>query len=272
MVVVCDTATVPLRDSAEVWVEAVSELFVPLECSPHPGAAFHGRLRAGSLGPVQLCGLEVSPHTIKRTPRLAANTRGDQYKLSLMLGGEALIVQDDREAVLRPGDFALYDCSRPYTFVTDHPFRMLVCVLPRDIIGFSPERVSAITATRIPGGDGIAWAMAPFLKRLADWRSATRFRRTDTGSSRASSTSWSRSVRRSWGRTPDRTRTHGPSCCCASAPTSTRIWAIRSSPRRRSPPRTSSPSDTCTSSSRRRASACHAGSGSAGWSAAARPL
>jgi len=168
MVVVCDTASVPLRDSAEVWVEAVSELFVPLECSPHPGAAFHGRLRAGSLGPVQLCGLEVSPHTIKRTPRLAANTRGDQYKLSLILGGEALIVQDAREAMLRPGDFALYDCSRPYTFVTNDPFRMLVCVLPRDIIGFSPERVSAITATRIPGGDGIAWAMAPFLKRLAD--------------------------------------------------------------------------------------------------------
>src|SRR5215204_194344 len=143
MVVVCDTAMVPVRDSAELWVETVSELFVPLECAPHPGTAFHGRLRAGSLGPVQLCGLEVSAHTMKRTPRLAANTRGDQYKLSLMLGGEALIVQDAREAMLRPGDFALYDCSRPYTFVTNDPFRMLVCVLPRDIIGFSPERVSA---------------------------------------------------------------------------------------------------------------------------------
>ena len=168
MVVECDTASVPMRDSADLWVQAVSELFVPLECAPHRGAAFHGRLRAGSLGPVQLCGLEVSPHTVKRTPRLAANTRGDQYKLSLILGGEALVVQDSREAVLGPGDFAIYDCSRPYTFVSNDLFRMLVCVLPRDIIGMSPERVSAITATRIPSGSGIAWAMAPFLKRLAD--------------------------------------------------------------------------------------------------------
>ena len=168
MGVLCDTATVPAGDSADLWVETVSELMVPLEGAPHHGATFHGRLRAGSLGPVQLCGLEASAHTVKRTPRLAANTEGDQYKLSLVLGGEALIVQDAREAVLRPGDFAVYDCSRPYTFVTNHQFRMLVCLLPRDIIGFSPERVSAITATRIPGGNGIAWAMAPFLKRLAD--------------------------------------------------------------------------------------------------------
>jgi AraC-like DNA-binding protein len=168
MAILCDTATVPVRDSADLWVEAVSELFVPLECVPHHGAAFHGRLRAGAIGPIAMCGLEVSPHTVRRTPRLAANTKGDQYKLSLVLGGEALVVQDTREAVLRPGDFAIYDCSRPYTFVTNDPFRMLVCLLPRDIVGLSPERVSRITATRIPSGNGIGWAMAPFLKRLAD--------------------------------------------------------------------------------------------------------
>jgi AraC-like DNA-binding protein len=168
MTVVCDTATVPASDRAELWVEAVSELFVPLECIPRGGTRFFGRLRAGTLGPVQLCGLEVSPHTVKRTPKLAANTAGDQYKLSLSLGGEALIVQDGREAVLRPGDFAIYDCTRPYTLVANDPFRMLVCVLPRDIIGLSPERIAAATATRIPGSGGIAWAMAPFLKRLAD--------------------------------------------------------------------------------------------------------
>ena len=105
---------------------------------------------------------------MRRTARLAANTRGDQYKLSLMLGGEALLVQDQREVVLRPGDFAIYDCSRPYTMVVNDPFRMLVCVLPHDVVGLPPERVGRITATRIPGGGGIAWAMAPFIKRLTE--------------------------------------------------------------------------------------------------------
>lgn len=165
----CDTSTVSAGDRAELWVTMTSELFVPLECTPHDRATFNGRLRAGAVGPLALCGLEVfTPHTIRRTPRLAANTGGDHYKLSLMLGGEALVVQDRREAVLRPGDFAIYDCSRPYTLVGGDPFRMLVCMLPRDVIGLPVERMARITATRIAGRDGLGWAMAPFLKRLAD--------------------------------------------------------------------------------------------------------
>jgi AraC-like DNA-binding protein len=168
MAVLCDTATVPVGDRADLWTSMASDMFVPLECTPHDRATFNGRLRAGVVGPLALCGLEVSPHTIKRTPKLAANTPGDQYKLSLMLGGEALIVQDRRDAVLRPGDFAIYDCSRPYTIVGGDQFRMLICMLPRDVIGLSPERMARVTATRIAGRDGLGWAMAPFLKRLAD--------------------------------------------------------------------------------------------------------
>jgi AraC-like DNA-binding protein len=168
MAVVCDTSTAAVNERTELWVAAASEMFVPLECTPQAHKDFHGRMRAGAIGSLRLCLLEVSPHTVRRTPRLAANTNGDQYKLSLMLGGEALVVQDRREALLRPGDFAIYDCSRPYTLVGGDPFRMLVCVLPRKIVGISPERISQVTATRVPGSTGIAWAMAPFLQRLAE--------------------------------------------------------------------------------------------------------
>ena len=168
MTVVCDTSAVPVEDRAELWVAASSELFVPLECRPHDRVAFHGLMQAGTVGPLALSRLEVSPHTVRRTTRLAAGTKGDQYKLSLMLGGQALVVQDGREAVLRRGDFALYDCSRPYTIVGGEGFRMLVCMLPRDTLGLFPERVARVTATRIAGDSGIAWALAPFLERLAD--------------------------------------------------------------------------------------------------------
>ena len=147
---------------------ASSELFVPLECRPHDRASFGGLLQAGIVGPLALSRLEVSPHTIRRTAALAADTDGDRYKLSLLLGGQALVVQDGREAVLRPGDFALYDCSRPYTIEGAGDFRMLVCMLPRTVLGLEPERVARMTATRIRGDDGIAWAVAPFLERLAD--------------------------------------------------------------------------------------------------------
>ena len=223
MPLVCDTATVPAADRAELWVAASSELFVPLECTPRAGTPFQGILRAGSVGPVRLCALEATPHTVRRTPRLASNTRGDQYKLSLSLGGEALIVQDGREAVLRPGDFTIYDCSRPYTLVGGDRFRMLVGVLPRDVLGIPPERVARITATRIPGSAGLGWAMAPFVKRLTDLAVRGEIPVTSIGWSRASSTWSSRCARALWERTRRHRHTRAPSCCSASAPISSRI-------------------------------------------------
>ncbi len=168
MTVVCDTSSVPVDDRADYWVDASSQFFVPLECSPRDKTSFHGLLQAGTVGPLALSRLEVSPHTIRRTRTLADATDGDRYKLSLLLGGSALVVQDGREAVLRPGDFALYDCSRPYTIEGAERFRMLVCMVPRGAIGLEPDQVARMTATRIRGDAGIAWALAPFLERLAD--------------------------------------------------------------------------------------------------------
>lgn len=168
MALAFDTSTVPVPDRAEAWSAASARVFVPLEPALARGAAFHGRLRAGRLGPLVLCGLEASAHTVRRTPRLAAGTWGEQYKLSLMLSGEALIAQDAREAVLCPGDFAIYDCSRPYVVTAADSIRMLVCVLPHAALARSPERLAGVTATRIPGSDGTAWALAPFLERLAE--------------------------------------------------------------------------------------------------------
>jgi AraC-like DNA-binding protein len=168
MPVICDTSSVQVDDRAELWVTASSELFVPLECRPHDRASFSGLLQAGVVGPLALSRLQVSPHTIRRTAALAAGTEGDRYKLSLLLAGQALVAQDGREGVLRPGDFALYDCSRPYTIEGTGEFRMLVCMLPRAVLGLEPVRVARMTATRIRGDGGIAWAVAPFLERLAD--------------------------------------------------------------------------------------------------------
>ena len=79
----------------------------------------------------------------RRAQRLVADLRGVVVDEQRAKAGDSL--DDAREALLRPGDFAIYDCSRPYTFVTNEPFRMLVSLLPRDIVGFSPERVRSVS-------------------------------------------------------------------------------------------------------------------------------
>ena len=72
MTVVCDTSAVPIEDRAELWVAASSEPFVPLECRPHDRPAFHGLMQTGTVGPLALSRLDMSPHTVHR---LAAAAR-----------------------------------------------------------------------------------------------------------------------------------------------------------------------------------------------------
>jgi AraC-like DNA-binding protein len=162
-----DTAGVELDERADRWAHASSQLFVPLRFTAPRDRPFRGRIRGQTLGPIRVCEIAASAHTVERTPRLARGDGGEHFKLSLVLEGSALIVQDDREAVLRPGDFGIYDCDRPYTLHGAEGFRMVVCRLPHEDFRLSPRQVAPMTATRIPGGRGLAWVLAPFLERLA---------------------------------------------------------------------------------------------------------
>jgi AraC-like DNA-binding protein len=61
----------------------------------------------------------------------------------------------------------IYDCSRPLTFASYEHSRELGCVVPRGLLGISPERVAHLTATAISARHGAGWVIAPFIYRLA---------------------------------------------------------------------------------------------------------
>jgi hypothetical protein len=73
-----------------------------------------------------------------------------------MLAGTGLLIQDDREAVLTPGDLAVYDTDRPYSLVFDEDFRTMVVMFPKHLLSLPPEMVGQLTAVRHlrPGGPG----------------------------------------------------------------------------------------------------------------------
>jgi AraC-like DNA-binding protein len=57
--------------------------------------------------------------------------------------------QDGREALLRPGDLALYDAARPYTLTFDAPFAQAVFQLPRDLLTERLGGLDGLTAARV---------------------------------------------------------------------------------------------------------------------------
>lgn len=146
---------------------AVSESFVPLQVSSSGPDHFRGMIRAASVDEVHVTDLRATSHVVERTPELIA--RGDRsfFKVSLMLAGTGMLIQDDREAVLRPGDLAVYDTDRPYSLVFDEDFRTMVVMFPKHLISLPPEMIGQLTAVRISGQEGLGSMVVPYLTQLA---------------------------------------------------------------------------------------------------------
>jgi AraC-like DNA-binding protein len=166
---VARTLDLPPGQRFDYWKHVLSDTFVPLEVtSPSGDADFRGRLRGCEIGGLRLIEVRAEPHTARRTAHLVKAAPAGCYKIGVQLDGTSVLIQDGREAVLAPGDFALYDTDRPYTLALNN-HRMLVLVFPRDMLGLPRSQVAGLTATRLPGeGGGMASLIGPFLVRVAD--------------------------------------------------------------------------------------------------------
>ncbi|MGI0521843.1 helix-turn-helix domain-containing protein [Microbacterium maritypicum] len=146
---------------------AVSESFVPLQVSTAGPDHFRGVIRGASVDEVHVTEVRATSHVVERTPELIARSDRSYFKLSLMLAGTGLLIQDDREAVLQAGDLAVYDTDRPYSLVFDEGFRTMVVMFPKHLISLPPDVVGQLTAVRISGQEGLGSMVVPYLTQLA---------------------------------------------------------------------------------------------------------
>ena len=154
--------------SFDHWRHLVAESFVPLAAETDHPDTFRGRMRSRVLD--RLCIVEVSAsgHSVRRTPALVAQPGRRYFKLNLQLEGTGLLIQDDREAVLRPGDLAIYDTNRPYTLAFEEQARVMVVMFPHDSLSLPPDYVGQLSAVRLAGGHGLTGIVGPFIARLAE--------------------------------------------------------------------------------------------------------
>lgn len=146
---------------------AVSESFVPLHVTSHHPDPFRGLIRWAGVDEVHVAEVRAYDHVVERTPELIARGNRSYFKLSLMLSGTGILIQDNREAVLQPGDLAVYDTNRPYSLVFDEEFRTMVVMFPKHLIDLPSDVVGQLTAVRMSGTEGLGALVVPYLTQLA---------------------------------------------------------------------------------------------------------
>ena len=151
------------------WCEAISAGFVPLEAMLRSSVAhvdFAGEIRSRTIGSIQLSEVSGDEVVVSRTPGKIRQSDPGLVKLGMQVEGRGIVRQAGHEAVLMPGDFAIYDTAKPYQLEFTGAFTMFVVMFPRAELRSRERDLAAGVARSIRGEAGIGGVVSPFLLGL----------------------------------------------------------------------------------------------------------
>lgn len=127
---------------------------------------FRADIAATDLGPLTLSRVRAESQFVQRSPALIRAEPRDEVLVSLQLRGEAVVQQDDRQALLRTGDFAMYDTTRPYDLIMNEQFEMLVLQFERKFLTERCPSPKLPTAIRMANDSKVTHLVSSFLRSL----------------------------------------------------------------------------------------------------------
>lgn len=179
MTLLIDTAAVPAPERVDFWSEESHEAYHPLQIRTDAKERFSARMWGDELASLHLFRIATAANTMARTPRMIAEGDPECLHVAVLVRGALKVAQDDRAAVLAPGDISSYDTSRPTVARADQGFEAVVVRIPRALLGPHAAKLSGLTALRIPGGAGLPRLAARFLCGVADGLADGEIARTD---------------------------------------------------------------------------------------------
>ncbi|MCD2195180.1 helix-turn-helix domain-containing protein [Actinomycetospora endophytica] len=138
------------------WCDMLREHFVALDVDDvDRDGPFGSRVRSTLVGHVSAAVVSSAPQSAHRTPGQARTDHHAYLQVGMVAEGTAVLEQDDREAVLGRGAYAVYETDRPFTWHFAGPWKLLVLTWPRELVALGADVTRAATA-RTLGGDRLS--------------------------------------------------------------------------------------------------------------------
>ena len=149
-----------------LWQDIVCDVFVGLDCKSDLGSAFHGSVTQASLGKAICSDVCSDQQRVFRTPSRIARSDQDFVLIALGNRGVGGVVQDGRETVIHPGEFALYDTTRPYELQFNDAFTQTIFKVPREMLQRRIGGTEALTAVSFGPDSALQKLAYDFIYRL----------------------------------------------------------------------------------------------------------
>jgi AraC-like DNA-binding protein len=149
---IVSTATDEDADPLDAWPDFVRRTCGMLQVIVEPGFA-DGTIATTTLGDIRLAVISADPHTVIRQRKFVNDDQGHIY-VATPVRGSCLVRQDDIEVLIRPGDIATFDSSRPYSLEMHEPFELISVRTRHETVGLH-ERNTRLVTGALWGGSGV---------------------------------------------------------------------------------------------------------------------
>ncbi|MFB7900448.1 helix-turn-helix domain-containing protein [Streptomyces xiamenensis] len=160
------TRNLPAKERFDSWCALTGDTLTPSTLRSEQSDNFFARIRMMDLGLIRLSELRYAPMETHRSAKLIRRSDPEAYQLMLTLRGGHRILQAGRDTACSPGEFMLYDSSRPWHGWATNASGILL-QFPRQILPLPQNGLRSLTASRFPGRDGIAALLAVHIQRMA---------------------------------------------------------------------------------------------------------
>lgn len=154
----------------DYWREFVADAHMRWRIPPIRCDRFPAFIRQGRFEGFRVTHLTAGQGDIVGKRGRSEIARDDEalYNLIYIAEGSISLVMNDREAALTPGSFALWDTTRPMTFVTGSGLRQITFGVPQERLRQALPRVDDFVGKRIDADGGVSRLLVDHILALDD--------------------------------------------------------------------------------------------------------
>ncbi|MEX0344307.1 MAG: helix-turn-helix domain-containing protein [Rhizobiaceae bacterium] len=145
------TNSVGKHERFAYWREAVCDSYVLLDCECNDPERFDGEIILNRMSRMSTSFVGGSSQTVRRRKRDISRSNDESFLISMQLNKDGIVQQSDRQAHLKPGDFALYSSIDRYRLELPNGFRQLVVQVPRNDLLSRLPNADLITGVCVSG-------------------------------------------------------------------------------------------------------------------------
>jgi AraC-like DNA-binding protein len=153
----------------EAWSELIWSAIGRLNTEAAADEDFNGQVQFSDVGGLKLCRAAIcTPHRVARTSELIRRDDRGVLKVVFQLQGRAVIEQCGKQLTLNPGEWCIYDASKPYVVVNPGAVEFLAMLVPRERLLKPQGDASRFTLLRSSATLGLGRLISAYVGVLLD--------------------------------------------------------------------------------------------------------